>query len=83
MDYDTNEDSLVLVWDDISDPDPEIDVIEDEDNPDLAHVMLNGRVLADINGGGGLTASDIILVPQSTALAASAHPTIAALFSPA
>ncbi|MEP2028743.1 MAG: hypothetical protein ABJI96_08565 [Paracoccaceae bacterium] len=82
MDLDTDEDSLVLVWDDEADQHPEIEVVEDEQNPEMARVLLNGRVLADVKWGRCFTASDIILVPQSTALAASANPTIAALLSP-
>lgn len=66
MDYDAAEDQLVLVWDlDAPEP-PEIDVIEDADQPGLSRVMVNGTEIAQVRGG-GLTAADIVLVDPADA----------------
>lgn len=68
MDYAAEDDSLVLVWDDSSDTsvEPQITLGVDPDVDNQTLVMLDGTLVATVNGN-TLLPSDIALVPLSSA----------------
>lgn len=70
MDYTSADDSVVLVWDDASadSVEPRITLGSDLDENNVAQtlVMLDGTVVATVNGT-DLTVDDIALIPLSTA----------------
>ena len=68
MDYAVEEDSLVLIWDDSSTTsvEPQITLSADPDTADQTLVMLDGTLVAMVNGS-DLLPSDIALVPLSSA----------------
>lgn len=79
IDFEAAQDRLILVWDDSVAPEPLVDVEADQDNPDLAHILLNGKVVADIHGGADLSAQDIVLLSKSATQIISTEPALAAL----
>ena len=68
MDYAAEDDSIVLVWDDSSDAsvEPQITLSTDPDSEDQTLVMLDGTLVATVNGS-DLLPSDIALVSLSSA----------------
>ncbi len=66
-DFNPEEDRLMLVWDTEQDPDPEIEVIADPVTPGLTHIVVNGAELARVQGGGDVSAADILLVDYADA----------------
>lgn len=68
MDYAAEDDSLVLVWDDSGDTsvEPQITLGPDPDVDNQTLVMLDGTLVATVNGS-TLLPSDIALVPLSSA----------------
>ena len=68
LDYAAEDDSLVLVWDDsgANSAEPEITLTADPNTVDQTLVMMNGTVVAMVNGT-DLMPGDIALIPQSTA----------------
>lgn len=68
MDFEENDDSLVLVWDDSDDDgaEPEITVESDPNDLTQSLVVMNGTVVASVNGT-TLLPGDIALIPLSTA----------------
>ncbi|KEJ90389.1 calcium-binding protein [Sulfitobacter donghicola] len=67
-DFSPLEDNLVLIWDDSvgSENEPQIQITFDPENEDQSLVMLDGAVVATVNGN-DLLPSDIALIPLSTA----------------
>lgn len=68
MDYDPEDDSLVLIWDDsvANSTEPQITVTSDPDEDDQTLVWMGGTIVATVNGS-DLAPSDIALIPLSTA----------------
>lgn len=64
MDFNTAEDSLVMVWDMADAPLPEVEVIADALNPGLNHVFLNGTEVATVYSTTPLDAEDILIIDQ-------------------
>lgn len=60
MDFNKDEDSLVLIYDPSHHADPQITVSSEAGSPD-ATVMLDGVPVAQVMGGAGLVAADVIL----------------------
>lgn len=71
-DYDANEDSLVVVYDDAAHPDPELTVETSAGTPENAKLLLDGLPLAEVIGAAGLAPSQVTLVAQSAIEAAAA-----------
>jgi hypothetical protein len=68
MDFDGEEDTLVLVYDDMAGADaPDVGLETDETEADVMHVLLDGVRIMSVQGGAGLTLADIQLLPQSVA----------------
>jgi Ca2+-binding RTX toxin-like protein len=65
IDFDPTEDQLVVLWDLTGDPDPQIEIRTDADNPTLSHIVLDGVEIASVNTPDGLTAADILLVERT------------------
>ncbi len=70
-DYDANEDSLVVVYDDAAHPDPELTVETAAGTPENAQLLLDGLPLAEVSGAAGLDPSQVALVAQSAIEAAA------------
>jgi hypothetical protein len=62
-DYNSSEDEIVVVYDALAHPDPQIELITEEGFPD-AVVWLDGIPLAVITGGAGLTVNALTLMPS-------------------
>jgi hypothetical protein len=66
VDFDPEEDRLVLLWDDSSGgPPPEITLGKVEDSDGLMRVLADGIVVAHVAGGSALSVADISLVGTS------------------
>ncbi len=65
LDFDIDQDLLRIVFDDSIDPDPDVSIQQDSDDPALQHVVLNGVRIAAVYNCDGLNLSHIALVPQS------------------
>ena len=67
-DYDVEDDSIVLVWDDSAagSLEPRITLSVDPDSADQTLIMIDGAVVATVNGS-DLVPGDIALIPLSTA----------------
>ncbi len=67
LDYSADDDSIVLVWDDSGEQgEPQITLSADPDDINQTLVMLDGAVVATVNGT-DLLPGDIALIPLSTA----------------
>lgn len=68
MDYAAVDDNLVLIWDDsvANSAEPQISVTNDPDADDQTLVLMNGSIIATVNGN-DLALGDIALIPLSTA----------------
>jgi Ca2+-binding RTX toxin-like protein len=68
LDYASEDDSLVLVWDDsaIGSVEPQITLIADPDTFNQTLILMDGTVVATVNGS-DLLPGDIALMPFSTA----------------
>lgn len=67
-DYSSDEDSLLMLWDDRVDgaTEPEIAVMEDTENPGQSLIWMNDSVVASV-ASSTVTAADIALIPLSIA----------------
>ncbi len=65
LDFAPDQDTLMVVYDDLADPEPEVDLAPDPDNEGIQHVMLNGVAIATVNNAAGLNASNITLIGSS------------------
>ncbi|WP_227269970.1 hypothetical protein [Roseobacter weihaiensis] len=76
LDYDAREDSLLLVWDDMSNAtaEPEVDVAHDPYDEEVMHVVMNGKSVAEIYGDPNLSVADVALIPLSAALLIGLEP---------
>ncbi len=67
--FDPVEDDLVLIWDDMDDPqeEPELSLATSMSSPDMISVMLNGAAVAMIPARSSITANRVSLIPLSAA----------------
>ena len=65
-DYNANEDALVVVFDPVLHPDPQLS-LETAENTDDVVVLLDGVPLAMVAGGAGMTVADLLLTPAQAA----------------
>ena len=65
-DYNADEDTLVVVFDPMLHPDPQLS-IETPENTDDAIVLLDGVPLAMVQGGAGMSLDDVLLTPAQAA----------------
>lgn len=70
LDFAPDEDMLVILYDDIAHPDPDVALEQDADDPTLQHVLLNDVRIAAVHGAPGLTLGHLTLVAQGPAPAA-------------
>ena len=73
VDFDGADDNILLVYDDAEET-PEVTVQAAPDNPADAQVLMDGVVVANVFGGAGLAASDIVMMPLSLAQASGMAP---------
>ena len=68
MDYAADDDSIVLIWDDSAETsaEPQITLSADPDTANQTLVMLDGTLVATVNGN-DLLPGDIALVPLGSA----------------
>ena len=69
MDFDPQEDSLLMVCDLAGNADPQVEITEDPIFPGVSHVMVNGTEIAAIRSDSPLTADDVMLVDHADATA--------------
>jgi Ca2+-binding RTX toxin-like protein len=65
LDFSLAEDALMVIYDDSTDPDPEVTLEPDDADAELQHLVLNGVRIAAISGAAGLTLDAIALIPES------------------
>jgi Ca2+-binding RTX toxin-like protein len=65
-DYNAHEDSLVVVFDPMMHPDPQLSLETPADSDDVV-VLLDGVPLALVQGGAGMTLGDVLLTPAQAA----------------
>ncbi|MFN3825975.1 MAG: calcium-binding protein [Pseudorhodobacter sp.] len=63
-DFDPAEDEIVVVYDAVAHPDPQVSLVEDGDGANVT-VLLDGFPLAQIAGGAGLEVSQLRLLAMS------------------
>lgn len=73
MDFDPAEDRLLVIWDTTGNPDPDIEVLDDPDDPGLSHIVIDGIEIALVRGGGVVSVDDILLVDIADAPAFGLH----------
>lgn len=66
LDYDSAEDSLMVVYDDLSDQEPEVTLEPDEMDPETTHIVLNGVRITAVANAADLTLDQIALIGQTT-----------------
>ncbi|MDU9003049.1 calcium-binding protein [Sedimentitalea todarodis] len=69
MDFDAEEDQLLVMSDLEQNPAPQIEVIADEDTPGLSHILIDGNEVASVMGGATLTAEDIVVMDHAAGAA--------------
>ena len=62
MEFDSTEDSIVVIWDHDDNPDPAIELVPDSDDPDLTRVMVDDTEVAQLVGAQDLSTDDIVLM---------------------
>ena len=67
LDFNPDEDMLVVVYDDAQPTLPRLSLGRDADLPEMTQVLLENRVIAEVRHPGDLTAEDIALLPMSLA----------------
>ncbi len=65
-DFSVEEDTLMVIYDDIADPDPDVALEPDPEDADRQHLLLNGMRIASIAGGDGLGLGHVTLVAASS-----------------
>ena len=65
-DYNADEDALVVVFDPVLHPDPQLSLVTPENTDDVM-VLLDGVPLAMVAGGAGMTVADLLLTPAQAA----------------
>ncbi|MFC3613102.1 calcium-binding protein [Lutimaribacter marinistellae] len=61
MDFESGEDTLLVLWDLTQSPDPEVTIEEDADRPSLFHLHVGGEEVATLRGD-AVSAADIMLM---------------------
>ncbi|MEM6888947.1 MAG: hypothetical protein AAF636_12495 [Pseudomonadota bacterium] len=76
VDYHSEHDSLVLVWDDSgeSSKEPDLSIAPDPHDPEVMQVRVGNEIIADVYGDSDLQLSDIIMIPLSSAELANLTP---------
>ncbi|MFD3189739.1 calcium-binding protein [Sedimentitalea sp. HM32M-2] len=64
-DFEVGKDQLLMVCDLTETPDPEIEIVPDEDMPGLSHVLVDGTEVACVHSDAPLTEADIVLMDHS------------------
>ncbi len=65
-DFDLAEDSLVLLYEDSGGNDPEVEVRPGSGSMATTEIIVDGQLVATIQGSTGLSVADIALVPQDS-----------------
>lgn len=69
--FDTNEDALVVVYDDANYSEmPSVTAAPDGGNADVTHISLNGTVIASLQGVSGLSSDGFMVISYSDAVTA-------------
>ncbi len=71
LDFMPEEDTIMVVFDDTSEDDPDVDLVPDAEDAGLQHVTLNGVPIAAVNNAAGLNAGHITLIGSSLLAAAA------------
>jgi Ca2+-binding RTX toxin-like protein len=65
LDFKPDEDTLMIVFNDLAGAEPDVDLAADPDNEGIQHIMLNGVAIAAVNNAAGLNAGHITLIGSS------------------
>ncbi|MGB3315448.1 MAG: calcium-binding protein, partial [Albidovulum sp.] len=68
-DYNPDEDRLVLLYDPVAHPDPEVTVEPDPALADAMQILIDGKVVAHVLGTSGLTPGDVELMAEQAGAA--------------
>jgi len=67
MDFDSDEDQLLMVCDLTENADPVIEISDDPQDADITHIFMDGTEIATVRSNGVLSADDIMLVDYADA----------------
>ncbi|MGK7752847.1 hypothetical protein [Roseovarius sp. C03] len=65
VDFNTAEDSLVVLYDGTGNAAPDVTVENDREISDLHRILLDGAVVAEVTSDTALTLAHISLIPQT------------------
>lgn len=65
MDFESGEDKLLISWDLENDPNPNVEITQDPQNPNISRVSINGEDIATLRGEGSVLPSDIVLMREA------------------
>lgn len=68
MDFDAEQDRLIMIWDGPSQSEPEIALHQQDQQSDTAHLVVNGQTVAVLHGGATLTNDAIALLTSEEAV---------------
>jgi hypothetical protein len=67
IDFNADEDSILLIWDDAAGDEPTIDLAPHPTDTDLTQILMDGEAVADVDADSHIVLTDIALIPQSLA----------------
>ncbi|HEY9040482.1 MAG TPA: calcium-binding protein [Roseovarius sp.] len=65
LDFAPDQDTLMVVYDDLAGPEPDVDLAPDPENATIQRVIVNGVAVATVNNAAGLNAGHITLIGSS------------------
>jgi len=65
LDFEPDEDTLMVIYDDLNGEMPDVDLAADPDDDGIMHVVMNGVAIAAVNNAAGLNAGHITLLGTS------------------
>ena len=74
MDFDTDEDKLVLVWDFEDGEEPSVELQQNPEAEDEQVILVDGEPALRVTGAGWLTAADLVLIDPVSAAATGLLP---------
>ncbi len=65
LDFEPDEDTLMVIFNDLENDAPDVDLAPDPENESIQHIMLNGVAIAAVNNAAGLNSGHITLIGLS------------------
>ncbi len=65
LDFEPDEDTLMVIFNDLENDAPDVDLAPDPEDDSIQHIMLNGVAIAAVNNAAGLNSGHITLIGSS------------------